>query len=399
MISCPDIHEQRKCKHINIEYTIADVFKFIFKLFGIGFLIIFLLMVYALFAFSKNIEVNRSKTTQTIVIVNSYNINHPCSGPQDEGFRYEIGRKLKNEKNINIFVFDMNTKTQNTSEYQKRHVAREIIKKINRIKPDIIYTTDDNALLYVGIPLSTKYQIIASGINKPYRQYINEFKLKRTINKIYFVQEYTKLDCLWNILDKSRLYVNKFYIIADDPKNSTITNYYLLQNYINEIRGHADYEVIHVKYLSQLKKLILDLNKEPQGIIVPVIQRVIDDYGDYKNKAVIIKVIRELNKKHLELGGNFVFCKIGLGICIMPDFWNMGKLSADIAISVIEYDKNHKKDDNKTDSNLKYMELINIISANRVVINKKRIDSLGYRSLLNSTDSVYKIYDKYYDIR
>jgi len=324
----------------------------------------------------------------TIVIVNSYNINHPCSAPQDEGFRTEL-LKYKNI-NARIIMYDLYTKTKNITQLDQERIASITIEKIKRLNPDVVYTTDDNAFKLVGIPLSKKYVVVASGLNKFPEKYISEYKLDKNKNHIYFVSETVRLDLLWNVLEKSHTLISKVYIISEDSRHSSVTNYYMTKNYINEIKGRMDYDIIYVTYVSEFRKIILDLNKKKNVLVILSLQRLIDDNGNYINKLDIVKELLKTNYTNLELGGNFVFCKEGVAICVMPDFWSMGKISANISAKYIL--NKYFNANFQIPANLSV-----IIPPNKITVNKERLDQLGYGNILHYDRVFYKIFDKCYN--
>ena len=264
----------------------------------------------------------------TIVEVHSYIFNDICTEPQAAGFD-KVLQGLPSNYKIDRLTFYMNTKTKNIDTYSKQRIAKEIIEKILKYKPDYIVTTDDDAFEFVGVPLSKKFKIFASGLNKSLHAYSMTFDDKIYLPNIVAVEETIRLDNVFQLLDSAMFVPEKFYFITEGNINTkSSTSFYMEKEYEREIKGKFPIEVVQVNSVLDLKEKILKLNQSvKQGAIVLIAQRLFDTENlKFVDKQTIAKILVKYNTMHLELGANPLFTEehVGLSLCGAPTFDKMG---------------------------------------------------------------------------
>lgn len=321
-----------------------------------------------------------------IFMVHSYNPDHICTAPQREGFVNKLhdleveSRENKSMKYIyrfNIRSFYMWTKLEYTTIPQIKERAKIAIQKIKEFKPDYIYTSDDNAFEYVAIPLSYKYKIFASGLNKSIQQYFNEYGTMINRKNIYAVEEIFNLNNFFLLISKAHIIINKVYLLINDPHNLPPTTAYIFENYkriLNKSMYKNNVEVIPIHNTSELAVYLTRLNSEPCGLLVPCLQNLYDtNTHRLIDKAKIVEIIVKYNKKHLELALNEEFVRFGLSIGNAPNFYDMGEIAASLLIKYLTVGK---------------FNGCTILPPSRLCVNAERLSQLGFSRILDAVPSL-----------
>ena len=308
-------------------------------------------------------------------MINSYDYNDPCTGPQVIGIEENVSEPLfAYKKNADFFRFYMNTKTKNRDPLAQTAVAEEAMRRIEEIKPSYIVTTDDDAFKLVGIPLANKgFKVFASGINKQYKDYKKEYNIDDS-NTIV-VEETISLDQVFKLFEKTKFTPSSYYILYDDSDTST----YMLKNYTDELSGKGAIEKFQVTDITSLRRYLSDLNSKPIGVIVLAFQRVRGEDGKTMNKYDAIKDVLAFNKKHIELGGNPIYSKYGVAIACAPDFFSMGQTLGNAIYEAVTTDKFEHKE---------------MKGVNSLAINSKRLSKLGAEFIIK-TSLDFKVFETY----
>lgn len=309
-------------------------------------------------------------------IVNSYDLNDPCTGPQligiEETCSIPIIEKFKLDPDF--FKFYMETKTTNREEFAQTTVAAEAIRRIEELNPDYIITTDDDAFRLVGIPMANKgRKVFATGINKSYKDYKKEYKIED--KNVIAVEELISLDQVIKLFDKTKFLPQTYYILYDDSETSV----YMTKNYLDELSGKCTVERHQVNDVTQLRKLLSYLNGKPRGVLILNFQRLRGEDGKTINKYDTLREVFAFNKKHIELGGNPIYSKFGVAITCAPDFFTMGRSIGAAILEVIESGKFVHKE---------------IRAVSEMAINTKRLHQLDAEFLIR-TSLDFRVYDSY----
>lgn len=304
------------------------------------------------------------KPKLTIVYVHSYDFNHPCTGPQHKGINSRI-MQLGIRYDLRVRAFLMEAKVQNVDPAKRREIAIKIISKIKELKPDYIFTTDDVAFSYVGVPLAAAgYKVLASGINKTLDDYIKSGDISiAAARNVISSEETIRLDNIFSILDKARIRPNTWYILYDNSE----TSFYMMKNYEKELAGKGKVEFIKVETIDELRIFLDSVKGFPPGVIVATVQSLYNrDLKRYISKDKFFVEFTAGNTKHIELAGNPMFSKFGYSISCGPDFEYMGARLADHFVSEVL---------------TKGFKSITLQPITVVSINIKRLKQLGYTSI------------------
>jgi len=114
------------------------------------FLIIFLLLQMALIAKDK------------ILIIHSYDIGIKWVENQAKGIKNTLGKKYE------YYEFYMDTKRIPNKQFSLK--AKEAFDYYQKIKPVLVFTTDDNALKFTGLKISKTTPVVFGGINGDIRK-------------------------------------------------------------------------------------------------------------------------------------------------------------------------------------------------------------------------------------
>lgn len=317
----------------------------------------------------------KPKEELTFVLVHSYNPSFICTAPQRLGI-LEALKSISNDYDLVIKDFYMKTKLVHITDNQKNKIAYEIMNRIKEINPDYIFTTDDNAFRYVGIELSNKYKIIASGLNRPFDEYEINYGNIMNLNNIIFIPEIIYLDQLFKILNSIQLQPHHFYILYDN----TPTSYFLMKNYEREITGKFNFTHININSRLELNRFLEKIKDQPKSILMIALQSLFDQKandgaGANVPKEVFFDDFRRHNHQHLEVLENPLYSKVGFSLSCGPDFYDMGKISADYLVNKII----------KQNEPFKHEVITPIMT---ITINVDRLKQLGYMNIANSAINI-----------
>lgn len=302
-----------------------------------------------------------------IMCVHSYDETHVCTGPQQAGFIKTIFEKLSNIYILDVRNIYLETNDRNTSKDSIRAVSQIAMDDIEKFNPDYIYTSDDTAFQYVGIPMSLKYKIFFSGLNKPFELYSLE-NPGMLLNNFYGVNENIDISNIFKIFQNAKIMPNKFILLTDDGSE---TGYYMTIDYKKQLdENNFKYDIIPINTVLQFRKQIQDFTKnEDNCVFILITQRLFDsERGIYVNKDIIAKELIKFNKKFLELGGNPIFSKFGISMCCAPNFYLMGVQTANLLVDYVLNNKIEK----------------HILNAENIIsINSNRLRILGYSQIID----------------
>jgi hypothetical protein len=326
--------------------------------------------------------INNTKPRFNIVRIVSYHPDHVCAKPQVDGLDSQL-ICISHSYKINMVTVYLRARSANKDKSKMSLTIRNVMHVIDQIKPDIIITVDDIAFTTVGIPMANKgYRVYFTGLNEPFTDLIPKIH-EPNLKYISGVQERIRLDNLLKLFDESNFTPDKYYIFQDN----TATSKAMVTNYIEEItqKTASKYETITISSIDEFRNMLNHLQSKPIGVVILAFQAIKDELGYPINKQdpLIIDALHRHNSKHLELGGNNLFSKIGVSICIAPGFEDMGKLLANIICEDVKTGEvEHKV---KT-------------AYNTISLNTVRLQQLGFTNILDTakrTRLVTTIYTDY----
>ena len=110
----------------------------------------------------------RADQSARVMIVHSYEADHICGQPQGQGVVQALAANgWKQNENLVLKSFYMNTKKIHTTAEAIRARARKALDAIEAFKPDVVVVLDDNAIREVMLPLVGRddVSVVFSGMN------------------------------------------------------------------------------------------------------------------------------------------------------------------------------------------------------------------------------------------
>ncbi len=119
----------------------------------------------------------------TLAVIQSYEENHVCGSPQNEGILSALRDAGISEYkgNLKVVSYFMDTKRRNNTPALIAWEAAAALALIEQSNPDIVITVDDNAFMHVGIKLlGTGIPVLFSGVNGQIEDYISRYGIAYT---------------------------------------------------------------------------------------------------------------------------------------------------------------------------------------------------------------------------
>ena len=329
-----------------------------------------------------------SEDIKRVYIVASYEKNHVCGWPQEQGVIKGLVQEGWIEGiNLDVKSYHMDTKRANTTPEAMKKVAAEVMREIDAFKPDVVVTLDDNAFREIGLPMAGRQDVAAvfSGMNgqpEMYntRKYFMDSREKPGNNitgiyeKLYVVRSMRVME---NAVDG--LTGAKIVGITDySPTVNAITKQFELE--LAKQPGTVEWELIRVKNWQEYVDLITRLNNDDNvKAIYPVALTLKVSESVTYTAPEIFKWTVE-NSKKPEMALNYFFSEIGLFGGAAVDFKSMGLAAGKKAGKILS---GAKAGDLPIDDAPEYA----------IVLNIKRAKQLGIDippPLLTAADYVYK---------
>ncbi len=329
-----------------------------------------------------------AQETKQVYIAASYEKNHVCGGPQEEGVIKGLNKGGWFEGiNLEVKRYYMDTKKTNTTREAMKKEAEIVLGQISKFKPDVLVVLDDNAFREVALPLagSKDIQIVFSGMNGQPEKYNATKRFMDTrkrpggnitgvYEKLYVVRS---IKVMQNAVPGLR--GRKIVGITDyTPTGNAITKQFEIE--LKGEAGDVKWELRRVKDWQEYTSLIKELNEDDStGAIYPVaLSLKVSDTVTY-TAPEIFKWTME-NSRKPEMALNYFFSKIGLFGGAAVDFKAMGSLAGKKAAQILNGEKA---------GNISLEDAPDYA----IVFNLKRTKELGIDiplPLLTAADHVYK---------
>ena len=329
-----------------------------------------------------------AQEVKRVYIAASYEKNHICGGPQEEGVIKGLNKTGWFEgMNLKIKRYYMDTKRKNTTPGAMKKEANIVFRQIKEFKPQALVVVDDNAFREVALPLAgdKDLPVVFSGMNGQPESYNakKRFMDKRERPAGNITGVYEKLYVVRSmIVMKSAmtdLKGKKIVGITDySPTGNALTAQFEIE--LKSKPKHIDWELKKVKDWQEYIRLIKKLNNDEEtGAIYPVaLSLQVSDSVTYTATEIFKWTIENSRKPEMAL--NYFFAKIGLFGGAAVDFKAMGFLAGKKAGQIL----NGKKPGNLS---------IEDAPDYAIVFNLKRARVLGINiphPLLTAADHVYK---------
>lgn len=289
-------------------------------------------IVLSVIFFLQLCPVSHAAERKRVLIVASYEENHVCGGPQEEGIIKGLSREGWFE-GMNLYVkrYYMDTKRKNTTPELMNKEASAASKMIDSFRPHLIITVDDNAFREVGLPFSgqTHMPIVFSGMNGQPEKYDGrvEFMENREkpggnitgiYEKLYLVRS---IKVMKSALNNPRQ--NKIIGITDfSPTGKAIAAQF--EDEIRELNGDVAWELTKVRDWNEYTAMIRKINNDDSVLaIYPVALTLkVSDTVTYTAPEIFKWTVENSTKPEMAL--NYFFSKVGLFGGAAVDFKSMG---------------------------------------------------------------------------
>ncbi|WP_462324462.1 ABC transporter substrate-binding protein [Desulfoplanes sp.] len=281
-----------------------------------------------------------SPESARVFIVHSYNPDHVCDAPQSKGIERALTSPTTTDLSIEIRHFYMHTKMVYTSGAAIGLRGKLALLQIQRYRPDLVVTIDDNAFRTVGLPLARdpSQKVVFCGLNNPpeYFDATQDFMQSRNHPGKNVTGIYEKL-----YLEKS-LQVTK-EVLPDCTKVAGITDFTPTgQAVARQMTLESDSESLPVSWylyrvrtFEEYKELIAGFNRDQSlGAIYPAALSLPDRHGNILSAGEIFAWT--INHSSIpEIPLNFDFSRMGLFGGAAVRFESMGYAAGLYALEIL----------------------------------------------------------------
>ena len=216
-----------------------------------------------------------------IVTIHSYSNDLVWTNEQNEFFKKNLG------SNYDYTDFFMNTKRLKESEFKS--VANSILLEIKKLKPKLVYITDDNALKYVGKYIDPSIPMIYSGINDSIR---SEYPWLLERKNCFGLSErpliFRTVSTIIEKLDFKNS--NVLILLGDDSTGQGIFEFDLGGRETISISNKEKIKVIKTSAFEDWKKYILASEDQTFSFILPL-----SNYSLYDKNGKIMSFTEVMN--------------------------------------------------------------------------------------------------------
>ena len=281
-------------------------------------------------------DAGKIKSTRQIrvYIIHSYENDHVCGVPQGEGIERIL--KEKYGDNILIKLHFMNTKTVNGTPEKMKKDAAVVLQEIDRFRPSIVFTVDDNAFREVGLKLIDRpYPVIFSGLNgqpETYHQKVAFLNQDGKPNKnITGVYEKLHFETAINAMKGVNPQLNKVVALLDESPTGRAIRIQI-QKELDSGRIETQVVFKHVGTMAAFREAIDEINADDTiQAVYPVVLSVEGDAQTRVGFKHTLKVYLE-NSKKPGMALNFAFARLGLFGGASVDFGAMGRQAGRLGI-------------------------------------------------------------------
>jgi putative ABC transport system substrate-binding protein len=329
-----------------------------------------------------------AQEVKRVYIASSYEENHICGGPQEEGVIKGLNKTGWFEgMNLEVKRYYMDTKRKNTTSEAMKKEANIVFKQIKEFNPKVLVVLDDNAFREVALPLAgdKDVSVVFSGMNGQPESYNDTKRFMDTrerpggnitgvYEKLYLVRSMIVMQSAIPGLKGKKIVGITDY----SPTGNALAAQFEIE--LKNKPKSIDWEHKSVKDWQEYASLIKKLNDcEEIGAIYPVALTLkVSDTVTY-TAPQIFKWTME-NSRKPEMALNYFFAKIGLFGGAAVDFKAMGFLAGKKAGQILNGEK---------PGNLPIEDAPDYA----IVFNVKRAKELGIdipHPLLTAADHVYK---------
>lgn len=285
---------------------------------------------FILLALTFPVRPGTAMSPQRVFILHSYEQNHVCGQPQQDGVMTALGNAgYVCGKNIRLQTYFMDTKRNNNTPELIRQQARRALQKIDAFKPEVLVVLDDNAFRSVALPLAgSDLPIVFCGMNEQPEIYNHRrtFMNSRKFPGHNITGVYEKLHIADAIRVHSRMFAGsgKVLILTDrSPTGNAIFRQIQLELLADNVA--IPWEIKVAGNWAEYKALIVSAASNPEiSVIYPAALLLKDAAGaTYTAPQIFTWTIQNSNKPEIAI--NYSFTRLGLFGGAAVDFHAMGE--------------------------------------------------------------------------
>lgn len=320
-----------------------------------------------------------------LFILHSYEQGHVCGQPQHDGIIEGLkSRGIEEGVNLETSVYYMDTKRTNNTPELMAVQAKKALEAIERVKPDVLVTLDDNAFRLVSLPLAdSNIPIVFSGLNGQPEDYNRQkpFMNSRSRPGHNITGVYEKL----HVLDALRVHSKIFqsggevrFFVDESPTGKALLKQIRLElkGSNPELKAMITSVASWETYQAEIEKS----NRNPKiAAIYPAALLLKDEEGNvYTAPEIFQWTVKHSTKPEIAL--NYAFTRLGLFGGAAVDFFAMGVQAGEKAAEILS---GAKPGDIPIDDARRYA----------LVFNMNRVGSLGINipeEILMAADEVVR---------
>ncbi len=302
-----------------------------------------LVFIVMLINFFTGYEQSFAAEEKKIFIVASYEKEHVCGNPQEQGAIKGLSKEGWFEgMNLKVARYYMDTKKKNITPELMKKEANVALQHIQAFEPNIVITLDDNAFREVGLPLAShdSISVVFSGMNGQPETYNKKIhfmdsrdkpgsNITGVYEKLYVVRSLKVLAAAIPAINGKKVTAITDYT----PTGNAITKQFDLE--LHDKPTNIAWELLRVKNWEQYTSYISQINKDNNiAAIYPVALSLKDAKGHIYTAPDIFKWTIA-NSKKPEMALNYFFSKIGLFGGAAVDFQRMGFVAGRMAGQIL----------------------------------------------------------------
>jgi ABC-type uncharacterized transport system substrate-binding protein len=299
-------------------------------------------MIFVILLFCSGVAFGEK--SKDVVIVHSYEKDHVCGQPQEDGVIRAIRESgLKIGEDVEIHSFFMDTKKTYTKPSEIQERGRLALEEVRKINPVVVVTIDDNAARTVMLPLvSSDIQVVFCGMNGQPEDYDKKRHFMESRGKpganVTGVYEKLQLVMSLGVMKGILPDLKKVIGVTDySPTGNAITRQF--EKEMKEQASPVGFEIVRVKDFDEYKKVIQSANENMQiGAIYPVALLLNTSDGKTYTAPDIFKWTIK-NSKKPEIPLNYFFSKLGLFGGAAVDFKAMGYQAGSKVVKILKGSK------------------------------------------------------------
>lgn len=276
-----------------------------------------------------------------LYIVHSYEKNHVCGQPQADGVVSSLRETGLYPGKVEVKSYYMDTKVTNATPEAIARQGELALAEIERLKPAVVVTLDDNAFAQVGLKLVDRpdVSVVFSGMNGQPETYNAKKRFMETRehpgHNVTGVYEKLHLKRAISVLAKVMHLTKAVGIVDYSPTGDGVIRQFEIES---AWELPVDWDVYRVRTFDEYKQLIRTINDDDSIQAIYPVALTLEDHGKRVSASEIFRWTIE-NSLKPEIPLNYFFCQLGLFGGASVDFSYMGRLAGTQASYILDGEK------------------------------------------------------------